>query len=83
MHILYVLLEKVFAIEDPLSLILRQANLDVVLVEVVHVVDNFGAEDALCTCHDCAVKCTDPTGTTEAVNSRLMSPPKVRIFEGL
>lgn len=83
MHILYVLLEKVFAIEDPLSLILRQADLNVVLIEVFHGVDNFGTEDALRTCHDCAVKCTDPTGTTEAVNSRLVSPPKVRVLEGL
>lgn len=83
MHILYVLLEKVFAIEDSLSLIFRQADLDVVLVEVVHIVDDFGAEDALGTYHDCAVKCADPSGTTEAMNSRLVSPPKVRVLEGL
>jgi hypothetical protein len=47
-----VLLETILAIEHSRALVLRQADLDIVLVEMIHVMDSIRAEDALHTRHD-------------------------------
>jgi hypothetical protein len=49
MHVLYMLLKKILAVEGTRSLMLGQADLDVVLVEMIHVIDSIGAEYALHT----------------------------------
>jgi hypothetical protein len=50
-----VLLETILAIEHSRALVFRQADLDIVLVEMAHVVDNIRAEDALHIGHDTGV----------------------------
>ena len=50
-----VLLETILAIEHSRALVLRQANMDVVLVKMAHVIDSIRAEDAHHTRHDTGV----------------------------
>ena len=47
-----VLLKTILAIEHSRALVLRQADLDIMLVEMTHVIDSIRAEDALHTRHD-------------------------------
>jgi hypothetical protein len=46
-----VLLETILTIEHSRALIFRQADLDIVLVKMAHIMDNVGAKDTLSTCH--------------------------------
>jgi hypothetical protein len=48
-HVLYMLLKKILAVEGTRSLMLGQADLNVVLVEMIQVMDSIGAEYALHT----------------------------------
>jgi hypothetical protein len=78
-----VLLETILAIEDACILVLPHADLDVVLVDVAHIINDVGAEYALPTCHDVlVVEHTVPPGTSEVMNSSLVPSPGVRVLEG-
>jgi hypothetical protein len=79
-----VLLKTILAIEHSRALVLRQADLNVVLVEMAHVMDSIRAEDALHTRHSSGVvEQAKPTSAAEMMNSGFVSLPRVWVLERL
>ena len=78
------LLETILAIEHSCALVLRQADLDVVLIEMAHVMDSIRAEDALHTRHDTViVEQAKPASAAEMMNSGFVPLPRVWVLERL
>lgn len=79
-----VLLETILAIKHPRALVLLQADLDIMLVEVAHIMDEIRAEDALHTRHDSdVVEQAKPASAAEVMNSGFVPLPRVRVLERL
>jgi hypothetical protein len=71
-----VLLETILAIEHSRVLFFRQADMDIVLVKMAHIMDNIRAEDALHTRHDSGVvEQAKPTSAAEVMNTCFVAFP--------
>lgn len=78
------LLETILAIKHPRALVLLQADLDIVLVEVAHIMDEIRAEDALHIRHDSdVVEQAKPASAAEVMNSGFVPLPRVWVLERL